>query len=159
MKLGTVGTRPMIDAQMWSSPDFKTIEHVAPAKGQDTWGEELYENDRYQMIGNLTLLPGDVNSSAGKSPWLVKSIYYRHLAEQDPQKIAGLAAEATAFGVALQPHTLDLLENSTYSHHMESIIGVPTNGQWDRQLVEGRTKRICELSWNRVAPWLNLPPI
>lgn len=50
-------------------------------------------------------------------------------------------------------------ENSTYSHHMESIVGVPTNGQLDRRLVKGRTKRISELSWNRVAPWLNLLPI
>lgn len=156
MKPGAVGTRSMIDAQMWSSPDFKTIEHIAPAKGQGSWAEELYENDHYQMIGNLTLLPGEVNSSAGKSPWTIKSIYYRHLAEKDLQKIAALAAEAMALGVLLQPHTLDLLKNSTYSHHMESIIGVPTGGQWDRQLVEGRTKRICELSWNRVAPWLDL---
>lgn len=159
MKPGTPGTRPMIDARIWSSPDFKTIEHVAPAKGQDTWGEELYENDRYQMIGNLTLLPGDVNSSVGKSSWKVKSVYYRHLAEKDPQKIESLAAEAAALGVVLQPHTLDLLENSSYSHHMESIVSVPTNGLWDRQLVEGRTKRVCELSWNRVAPWLGLPAI
>jgi hypothetical protein len=42
MKPGTPGTRPMIDARRWSSPDFKTIEHVAPARGQDTWGEDLY---------------------------------------------------------------------------------------------------------------------
>lgn len=159
MKPGTAGTRPMIDAQIWNSPDFKTIEHVAPAKGQDTWGDALYENDTYQQIGNLTLLPGDVNSSVGKSSWKVKSVYYRHLAEKDPQKIANLASEAQSFGVTLQPHTLDLLENSTYSHHMESIVSVPTNGQWDRQLVEGRTKRICELSWNRVAPWLGLQAI
>jgi hypothetical protein len=156
MKLGSPSTRQMIDPRMWSSPDFKTIEHIAPEKGQATWDADLYENDRYQAIGNLTLLPGDVNSSAGKSAWQVKSVYYRHLAEKDPQQLQSLADEAKKLGVVLQPHTLDLLKNSSYSHHMESIVNVPSTEKWDRALVDKRTSRICELSWYRVASWLDL---
>lgn len=156
MKEGLVGTRSLIDARIWSSVDFKTIEHVAPNRGQETWDPQLYENDRYQAIGNLTLLPGDVNSSAGKSPWSVKSVYYRHLAEKDPQKLASLLEEADKLGVTLQPHTLDILKNSSYSHHMESIVSIPSDGKWDQVLVSQRTTRICELSWERVAPWLGL---
>lgn len=156
MKLGTPGTRPIIDPRMWNSPDFKSIEHVAPGKGQGNWDDMLYESERFQAIGNLTLLPGEVNSSAGNSPWVVKSIYYRHLAEKDPEKLAGLAKEAENIGVVLQAHTLDLLKNSSYSHHMESIVRVPTDGKWDKDLVELRSRRICELSWSRVASWLGL---
>jgi hypothetical protein len=159
MKAGAPGTRQLIDARTWISPDFKTIEHIAPAKGQGVWDDDLYENDRFQTIGNLTLLPGEVNSSVGKSPWMVKSVYYRHLAEKDLQKLDGLAKEAVKLGVTLQPHTLDLLKNSSYSHHMESIVSVPSDGMWGKALVEVRTKRICELSWNRVAPWLGLKNI
>lgn len=157
MKVGTQGTWPLMDGRTWASPDFKTIEHIAPTKGQETWEKSLYDNDKFQLIGNLTLLPGDVNSSLGKSTWPVKSVYYRHLAEKDPAKLANLADEAATLGVALQPHTLDLLINSSYSHHMEHIVRVPTDGKWDLGLVEARTRRICELSWLRVAPWLGLP--
>ncbi|MDR0776690.1 MAG: DUF262 domain-containing HNH endonuclease family protein [Azonexus sp.] len=157
MKLGTPGTHPMIDPRMWNSPDFKSIEHIAPGKGQGNWDDSLYESERFQAIGNLTLLPGEVNSSAGNSPWVVKSIYYRHLAEKDPEKLVGLAQEAEKIGVVLQAHTLDLLKNSSYSHHMESIVRVPTDGKWDKDLVELRSRRICELSWSRVASWLGLP--
>jgi hypothetical protein len=157
MKVGTQGTRPLMDGRTWTSPDFKTIEHIAPAKGQETWEEKLYDNDKFQLIGNLTLLPGDVNSSLGKSAWPIKSVYYRHLAEKDPGKLANLSTEAATLGVVLQPHTLDILTNSSYSHHMEPIVSVPTDGKWDLNLVEARTKRICELSWLRVAPWLDLP--
>lgn len=156
MKIGTLGTRPYVDPRMWLSPDFKTIEHVAPAKGQGNWDEKLYENEKYQRVGNLTLLPGEVNSSAGNQPWAVKSIYYRHLAEKDPTKLAQLAGEAKTAGVELQAHTIDLLKNSTYTHHMESIIGVSSTNPWDCDLVERRTKRICEITWTRVAPWLGL---
>jgi hypothetical protein len=156
MKEGKPGTRDIMNARSWCSPDFKTIEHIAPAKGKASWDGELYDNDRFQLVGNLTLLPGDVNSSLGKNNWTVKSIYYRHLAEKDLGKLQALESEAIAHGVDLQPHTLAILTNSSYSHHMEPIVSVPTGGSWNRALVEARTKRVCEISWGRVAPWLGL---
>lgn len=155
MKIGVTGARPYIDPRMWGSLDFKTIEHIAPRQGKGTWDDALYENDKFQLVGNLTLLPGEVNSSAGNQSWSVKSVYYQHLAEKNPEKLSQLAGEAAALGVELQAHTIDLLKNSSYSHHMESIVSVPLSSQWDCALVENRTKRICEIAWERIASWLD----
>jgi hypothetical protein len=156
MQVGVTGTRSYIDPRLWISPDFKTIEHVAPVKGEGVWDNKLYESEKYQSVGNLTLLPGDVNSSAGNQAWGVKSIYYRHMAEKDPIKLSLLAQEASLAGVHLQAHTIDLLKNSTYSNHMESVVSVSSDMRWDYGLVESRSERICEIVWYRVAPWLGL---
>lgn len=156
MKESVPGTRSLINGRAWTSPDFKTVEHIAPSKGQDTWNSDLYESDRYQYVGNLTLLPGDVNSSAGNSTWAVKSVYYRHLAEKDPARLQLLANEAKSLGIVLQAHTIDLLMNASYAHHMEPLISVPASSDWNWGYVEARTRRICELSWLRVSPWLGL---
>ncbi|OIQ75492.1 hypothetical protein GALL_428400 [mine drainage metagenome] len=154
MKVAQAGTRPYLDAQKWASPDFKTIEHIAPVKGQDTWDPQLYQTEKYQSVGNLTLLPGEINSSAGNQQWKVKSIYYRHLAESDPSRLAQLEQEALAIGVELQSHTVDLLRNATFKHHIASIVSVPTDGLWNMNLVEARAERICSILWDRVFAWL-----
>ncbi|HSI51885.1 MAG TPA: DUF262 domain-containing protein [Ideonella sp.] len=157
MKIGAEGTRTLVEPTAWSSPNFKTIEHIAPVKGDGEWDPRLYESDRFQAVGNLTLLPVEINSSLGKHEWRVKSIYYRHLAEKDPDKLAALMKEAEVSGVELQPHTIDLLKNSSYAHHIEPIVGVVGSQGWNLDLVEARTKRICELAWARISPWLGLP--
>lgn len=158
MKPGVNGTRKLIDPTIWSSPNFKSIEHIAPVKGDKYWDHQLYENNRFNTVGNLTLLPVEINSSLGKQEWRVKSLYYRHLAEKDPSKLDALMQEAKASGIELQPHTVDLLTNSSYAHHIEPIVGMVGRQEWNADLVELRTKRICELAWLRVAPWLGLKP-
>jgi hypothetical protein len=154
MKIAQTGTRDYLDSKHWVSPDFRTIEHIAPVKGQANWDSTLYDTDKFQSIGNLTLLPGDINSSAGNQAWIVKSIYYRHLAESDSAKLEALNQEAKQLGVELQSHTLDLLKNATFKHHMDSIVSVPSTGKWDLNLVDKRSERICNILWERVSEWL-----
>ena len=156
MKVAQPGVRPFLKPSNWISSDFKTIEHIAPQKGDlENWDKDLYENDRFQAIGNLTLLPVDINSSIGNQPWNVKVIYYRHLAESDPSKVVTLQEEAKTRGVELQSHTIDLLKNASYKHHMESIIGISSDESWTLSLVEKRTTRICSIVWERLWPWLS----
>ena len=154
MKIGQPGTSSYLDSQKWISPDFKTIEHIAPVKGHDAWDQELYTTEKFQAVGNLTLLPGEINSSAGNHPWKVKSIYYKHLAELDPSKLEQLNSDAKSIGVELQSHTVDLLKNARFKHHITSIIGISSEGQWDLSLVEKRTERICSIMWDRLIEWL-----
>jgi len=42
----------------------------------------------------INLLPTAINSSAGNKNWIDKWIYYRHVAEIDPDKLANLKQEA-----------------------------------------------------------------
>lgn len=154
MKIGAAGSRRCLDPQSWVSPDFKTIEHIAPVKGAEFWDKALYQTEKYQSIGNLTLLPVEINSSAGNHKWKVKSIYYRHLAETDPSKLAQLEVEAAGEGIELQPQTIDLLKNAAHKHHMAPIVGVVDDDGWNLSLVENRAERICSILWDRVFEWL-----
>lgn len=157
MKIGTPGSYPYLDSSKWVADDFKSIEHVAPQNppsGGD-WDEALYgSNDDYEQIGNLLLLPTEINSSAGNRRWLEKWIYYRHLAETDPDNLAALRQEAEDNGVNLNDYTINLLKSTSHKHHTKPIVKLGATGEWDKSLVEKRTERICDILWERMHAWL-----
>lgn len=157
MKLGQKGsTASYLEPSKWISENLGTIEHIAPQdiKAGNQWDSKLYENDNYNKIGNLTLLPSKVNTSASNKGWVEKYIYYRHLAEQDPEKFVELRQLAVDRGVNLNPSTISLLENSSYNHHILPIIQLGIDGSWNKDIVEARTKRMCSIVWERLSAWL-----
>lgn len=143
----------------WNSDDLKSIEHIAPRKpdleSDAHWDEDLYENDNYEQIGNLTLLPTPINSSAGNKNWLVKWIYYKHLAEKDPDNLANLKKEAEDNGVNLSKDTINLLKNASYQDHIQPIVKLGKEGEWNKPFVKQRTERICDILWERMNEWLS----
>jgi len=157
MKLGQKGSTPSyLEPSKWISEDLETIEHIAPQeiKAGSEWDSKLYENDNYNKIGNLTLLPSKVNTSASNKGWVEKYIYYCHLAEQDPDKFVELRQLAVDRGVNLNPSTISLLEKSSYNHHILPIIQLGIDGSWNKDIVEERTKRMCSIVWDRLYAWL-----
>ena len=67
--LGREGSQNYLNIDKWTSMDLKTIEHIAPQSNNDgMWDIELYDTNTelYQTLGNLTLLPQNLNASAGK---------------------------------------------------------------------------------------------
>lgn len=160
MKIGTSGSSPSyLEPSKWNSDDFKSIEHIAPQKpdlqSDSDWDTELYENDDYEKIGNLTLLPTRINSSASNKRWIEKWIYYRHLAETDPDNLANLRQEAENNSVNLNDSTIDLLTKTSHAHHIKPIVEIGATGQWDKSFVEKRTERICNILWERMYEWLS----
>ncbi|MCP2729890.1 DUF262 domain-containing protein [Limnofasciculus baicalensis] len=159
MKIGTSGSSPSyLEPTKWVSEDFKTIEHVAPQKQEKSpgadWDTALYENDDYEKIGNLLLLPTKINSSASNKSWIDKWIYYSHLAETDPSNLAALKNEADINGVDLNDDTIALLQKTQHKHHIIPIVQLGATGQWDKSFVEKRTERICDILWERIYEWL-----
>ena len=83
-------TKQYLIPKKWSkSMELATIEHIAPQEGKGQgWDIDLYkEDDSYNKIGNLTLLPGKVNTSASNKGWIEKYIYYSYLAEKNHEKL------------------------------------------------------------------------
>lgn len=161
MKIGRPGSYSVdLNPNQWISNDFKSIEHIAPQKldlqAKDYWDKALYENDDYDQIGNLTLLPTKINSSAGNKQWVDKWIYYRHLAEEDLDELEKLRQEAEKHGVKLKDSTIELLKQASHAHHIKPIVALGAEGKWDKDLVEKRTIRICDILWKRMyEEWLN----
>lgn len=146
-----------LSPKQWSSDDLKTIEHIAPKDGSGFWDSELYTvSEDYHKIGNLTLLPGEINSSAGNKSWPFKYLYYRHLSENDPDVLQELESVAENQGITLQNSTIQLLKRGRYAHHIKPLISIDIDGSWDKSLVDMRTERICTITWEKMFDsWLS----
>lgn len=152
MKKGNVGTQKYLTVEKWNDSAIKTIEHIAPQKSAGDWDENLYgDNELFQSIGNLTLLPASINSSMSNKGWKEKQIYFKHLSENDPDKLVLLAEEAENEGINLAPTTIALLQSVNYNAHISSIVAV---NDWNVDLVEKRTERILEVVWDRISCWV-----
>ena len=141
----------------WLSPDLKTIEHIAPQTNKEkAWDESLYDThiEPFQSLGNLTLLPQDLNSSAGNKGWKEKLLYYQSVAEKDPAKINDIESRASALGIPLNSSTIELLKESHFNEHLASISLMSAEDSWDRELVERRTERILDIIWERISKWI-----
>ncbi|MBQ0733943.1 DUF262 domain-containing protein [Aquimarina celericrescens] len=158
MKKGVEGTSPYFNLFKWNSAELKSIEHIAPQKGKDSgWDKELYnEDETFQLIGNLTLLPTKINSSAGNKGWKEKIIYYKHLSEKDPDKLQELASKAKSEGINLNTDTVTVLQNSSFNEHILPLVENSENKTWNKNVVIKRTDRILELIWDRINSWLDL---
>lgn len=158
MKIGTRGSTPTyLTPQKWISDELKSVEHIAPQNPEyrSSWDDNLYQNDVFQQIGNLTLLPTEINSSLSNKGWREKYIYYQHISETDPEKLNRLASEAQSEGINLNNETIELLKGTSTKHHIMPIIQIGISGKWDKDLVERRSERICEILWDRLYSWLS----
>ena len=152
----TKGCSNYLNLQKWKADDLSTIEHIAPQKGEGIWDDGLYdfETEVYQSIGNLTLLPTSINSSLGNKGWIEKYLYFKHLSEKDPEKIRELSEMARSLNINLSKNTLQLLMDANYHDHISSIVTLNHTGLWNQGLVEKRAKKIIEIFWDRISPWL-----
>ncbi len=157
MKEGREGCSPYLNLSKWFSPSLKSIEHVAPQKNSSQkWDESLYDTNikTYQSIGNLTLLPQEINSSVGNKGWKEKLYYYQTVAEKDPEKIKLIKESASKLGIELNDSTVDILKGSEFSDHIASISSLTIDDMWDKALVDKRTDAILKIIWHRVSKWV-----
>lgn len=157
IKIGRDGCSKYMSIDKWLSPDLKTIEHIAPQTNKDSiWDPSLYEThiEPFQSLGNLTLLPKEINSSAGNKGWKEKLLYYQSVAETDPSKINDIENRASALGVTLNPATIELLKESNFNKHLSSISSMAADDFWSKELVDKRTNVMLDIIWNRVSKWI-----
>lgn len=161
MKETRVGISSYLTLKQWCSSSLKTIEHIAPQSNKNgLWDLNLYNTQTipYNQLGNLTLLPQDLNSSAGNKGWKEKLFYYQCVAEQDIDKLKVIEDTAKNDGIELTAGTLELLKSCTYNEHLKPISQLSPDTQWNLELVQKRTERMLEIIWKKVSAVL-LPDI
>jgi hypothetical protein len=144
----------MLTLERWR--DDLTVEHIAPqARNASGWDKGLYDDaDLVNSLGNLTLSPQAENSSLGKRPWAAKRVMYQVLGTPSLDALTTRLATAKEEGIEFASSTEKILEKATYLPHLAAVSKV--TGEWTPELVKQRSRRLAELAWDRVAPWLSL---
>lgn len=149
------GVLPMLTYDVWKSDVAKTIEHIAPKQQIEGWPAEIYENpENLDKLGNLTLLPGKENASLSNRTWLHKKLIYSILSAPTADDLEVLRSMARTEGIELSQSTAELLEAAKYLPLVKALTNV--DSEWDLQMIESRSYRIAEISWERIAPWLGI---
>jgi uncharacterized protein with ParB-like and HNH nuclease domain len=153
LKAGKAGTLDLFNSKEWLDEQSQTVEHVAPQQKSSSWDDDLYENaELIHRLGNLTLLPGELNSSISNAPWAKKSLCYKVLAAKTETELQSLLLSAKTGGVDIPNRSEDLLAKSKFLPLVSSISLV---NDWKVDLVNERSRRICSLAWDRIRPWLD----
>jgi hypothetical protein len=153
-KKGMPGINSYLTPVHWVSKKLKTIEHIAPQSNKEGWDVNIYNEDSIHKVGNLTLLPIVINSSLSNRPWKEKIIYYRHLAETDPDKIEALKKDAEEINLDLDPKKIEILQSAQFNDHIRPLVINTENIEWSNKTIDDRTESICKLFWERTSPLL-----
>lgn len=156
IKKGKPGTSDYLRLKLWKSEDLKTIEHIAPQTNPGTWDKELYDQDTMYVnsLGNLTLLPVDLNSSLGNKNLHEKLLYYKSVAEDDPDAIKSIEKQAALIGAKLNESTIQLLRDCKYEHHMKPISVLDYSDSWKADIVKHRTNAMLDIVYEKLLSWL-----
>lgn len=146
----------------WGAQELKSIEHIAPqnrnnAHGAPEWDANLYDSrGLYQSIGNLVLMPLELNISASNSGWSMKWIYYQYLALGSTEARDEFENTViTNYGFTPDKKILRSLKAAKYAGHMQHIVAVSRDGNWSEELVTARTQRMLQIFHKRMIEWLS----
>jgi hypothetical protein len=154
MKKGTNNCNPYLRLSQWLSSDLKTIEHIAPETQSSSWDNDIYDDQLFHSIGNLTLMPQNINSSLSNRGWTEKLLYYQHLGNKDPEQIKKIAEEAKSAGIQLKNNTTELLQSARHASHVTPIISLGSDRQWNSVIIKSRTDKMLDLLWEQLSVWI-----
>lgn len=141
----------------WRRDLYQTLEHVAPQNEQSIGWSEVYENPKLKdTIGNFVLLPRGQNSALKDAEWSVKKLFLRTLLLDSKAERQKLIATSKADGLKLPPSIEgQVLSGEVYPLIKSNMLsGLENIIDWDKTFIEKRSKRLCELVWDRMVSWL-----
>lgn len=153
---GNRGTCDLLRLKRWTEKSFKSIEHVAPQNPDigHTWDQRIYADQLVHTVGNLVLLPIDLNKFVDNKNWDAKLLHYAHVGERETRKLEQLSDDAKRKGITLSKKATNALSKARYNCAIEPVLKVGPGGAWDASLILKRTTQIKELAWKALSVWL-----
>ncbi|CAB5505658.1 HNH endonuclease family protein [Bathymodiolus thermophilus thioautotrophic gill symbiont] len=124
---------------------FQSIEHISPQT--NNWNG--VSDERKHTLGNLTLLPKSINSSASNKALKEKELMFKALSAEtlDGQK-AHLGSSNVKFGES----TESILVQSQHFPYLKSLDNLEG---WNDEVIEARTENLGSIIWSKLAiKWL-----
>ncbi|WP_175657146.1 DUF262 domain-containing protein [Burkholderia ambifaria] len=150
---GKAGVHPTLKLEAWTNKKYSTIEHIAPRSRANGWASDLYGDDQYERLGNLTLVPLNANGSLSDRPWKQKRALYGALAAHSQQEAEKVITQLKHDGIDLS-ETAGPIYWGEYLPHVRTLSTVPD--EWNLAAVDKRGRELAALAWDRLAPWLGL---
>lgn len=152
---GRESVAPILTLERWKDMDCLTIEHIAPQRNPGSWEAKLYDApETIDTLGNLTLLPPDENGILANKSWNMKRAIYRILATKSEPEFEERKIEAARIGLVFSQRAETIIRNSRFLAMCESVS--LREEDWTEEFVSRRSRRLAELAWDRIAPWLEL---
>ncbi len=147
-------TNNFLTYDTWKNELYETVEHIAPdSEPADGWDLDIYKDTILRdSLGNLILLPKKVNSAIGNGSWKRKKVFYLALTEKEADQQQERIDDAADLGMKFSDYTTKLLQEGKRLDLLDPLRDVEN---WDRNLIETRSRNIAELTWDHLWPWLN----
>lgn len=148
---GVPGTFSCLRLEAWTA--HYSVEHIAPqapAPGDTSYEHAIYDQGLVDRLGNLTLMPSDLNTLVSNRSWVFKRDLYDILSETDPQQrlvrlnaaVPGLAQ--TTKGAVLSAQYLPFCRSLSKSMAQQLTAAF---------LIQ-RGERLADLAWDSLWPHL-----
>jgi hypothetical protein len=152
---GKVGSNTTLTLDAWVGEQFASIEHIAPRSKSKGWSQDLYHDEEFERLGNLTLVPTRCNSSLSDRPWEQKRSLFAALSAKTEEEAKGILGAMADSGVDVTAVAGSLYAGK-YLPHVHTIGNV--KGDWNLEAVNARGRELADLVWQRLAPWVGLKP-
>ena len=148
----------LLELNIWKNRDYRSLEHVAPQKPSnfDDWDHAIYEENRVNSLGNLLLLPEDINKDVGNGSWKHKYFHYLHVGRPEQEEITRIREEAKKNDVDINSKVAKRLSECNFNCTVAPIVQLGIDGPWDASMIDSRTRQLKEIVWNRLASWLDI---
>ena len=156
LKRGVARSAPTLTME-WYYNTGLTVEHIAPQKAlpvDSSFEPLIFREERFQRLGNLTLLPGQENKMLGRRPWPEKQQYFRLFAEAD------LEARRKQIRKLPDPLGEDTIEILLADAYLPFSVDLATfeSDRWTAEQIVRRGECLAGLIWDRFAPSLGYRP-
>lgn len=148
----------MLTPQQWYDEKHMTLEHVAPqGSGLVKWAGQLTEDSRtVHQLGNLLLLPYGENDALADEDWDHKRSLLKVFAAESNADADAAVAAAEAKGIVITQRLRQVIDKGDQLPLARPLADFA--GPWDAQFVAVRSRRLAELAWDTMVPWLGTKP-
>jgi hypothetical protein len=151
LALGVAGVFPCLNLDIWIA--HYSMEHIAPqspAPGDLSYEQAIYDQGLIDRLGNLTLMPTELNKLVDNKNWVFKRDLYRILSEQSPQqRLSQLAASVPGLAQVTQ----NMVVSAQYLPFCRPLAN-NTSQVLAAAFITKRGERIANLAWDRLWPYL-----
>ena len=149
---GANGSWPTLSLEVWRA--YYTVEHITPQRRRSTdmsYASELYDEGDINRLGNLTLLPANLNGLLGNKPWPFKREVFQMVSMTDKDERIAALKEGDLYGLGAKSK---ILLNSSDFMPFCKFVATYQAATIDRTYISERGKRLAALAWGRL--WADL---